>query len=214
MGFTFNQHPEMEGLHSFRAPSNPSWRNYDDEKLIDRYINSKAQQIGTILHAYAQWRIGTHRKMRKIDISAVEDDLCRNEINLNLVDLDRIYPCLSEYINDCIKLGMSTEVGLGDVKTIFGHADAISFEKNLLRVSDLKTGETMPHMEQLYTYNALFCIEYKVKPESIKFIDSIYHIDGAIIDEPDPSIIREFMDIIEHQNRVIADFEKEVLGYV
>ena len=56
----------------------------------------------------------------------------------------------------------------------FGTADAISFNNNLLRIHDLKTGVIPAHMEQLVVYASLFCLEYGVKPGSIDFELRIY----------------------------------------
>ena len=49
----------------------------------------------------------------------------------------------------------------------FGTADAISFKDKFLRIHDLKTGVIPAHVEQLEIYAALFCLEYKVKPQDI-----------------------------------------------
>ena len=53
------------------------------------------------------------------------------------------------YVNDAIKYDMTPEVPLYFSEFCFGTADAISFKDSLLRIHDLKTGKSQPHMEQL-----------------------------------------------------------------
>ena len=54
MGFIFNEHNKLSGLHAPFSPSQPSWLNYDDEKALDVYRNRKAAEMGTRLHAWAK----------------------------------------------------------------------------------------------------------------------------------------------------------------
>jgi len=49
----------------------------------------------------------------------------------------------------------------------FGTADSIAFKNNLLRIHDLKTGAVPAHMEQLFIYDALFCLEYRIHPQDL-----------------------------------------------
>ena len=49
----FNKHSELVGQHAFLGASNYHWLNYDDDKLIQTYLNALAVQRGTKLHDYA-----------------------------------------------------------------------------------------------------------------------------------------------------------------
>ena len=82
-------------------------------------------------------------------------------------------------------------------------ADAISFNDGFLRIHDLKTGAVPAHMEQLYIYAALFCLEYGYHPKDIRMELRIYQNDEVWVENPteeeiDPIIakIKEFDPII------------------
>ncbi len=165
----FNQHPNLEGRHAFMSPSNYHWMNYDVDKLLTVYSNWKAKEKGTELHQIAKECI--KHGIRLWD----------NEQTLN------------SYVNDAIMFGMSPEVVLYYSDLCWGTADAISFdEKNsLLRIHDLKTGVTPASMWQLYGYQALYCLEYKVKPTEIQSELRIYQNDEVLIDTPEPKVIKD-----------------------
>ena len=61
----WNKHYSLEGKHAFLSASQYHWLNYDDDKLIDRYLNFKATQRGTELHALAAQHIKLGIKMPK-----------------------------------------------------------------------------------------------------------------------------------------------------
>jgi len=69
---------------------------------------------------------------------------------------------------------MQAEVVLFYSDNAFGTADAISFERNVLRISDLKTGDTPTSEHQLEVYAALFSLEYDVNPYEIEIELRIY----------------------------------------
>ena len=50
----FVRHLNLEGLHAPFSPSQPSWIRYDDDKAIEVYMNRKASEMGTRLHAWAK----------------------------------------------------------------------------------------------------------------------------------------------------------------
>ena len=92
----------------------------------------------------------------------------------------------------------------------FGTADAISFKDGLLRIHDLKTGVTKPHMEQLLTYAALFCLEYRYDPFDISTILRIYQNNEIEEYQPTGDEIRYFMDKVIHDTKVLADHEENL----
>ena len=157
----FMRHLNLEGLHAPFSPSQPSWIRYDDDKAIEVYMNRKASEMGTRLHAWA-----------------------KDTIDLGLKQ-PRTKKTLYAYVNDAIGYRMETEVVLFYSERFFGTADAISFRNNLLRIHDLKTGKHPANMEQLEIYAALFCLEYKVKPSDIKMELRIYQNDEVIVHIPE-----------------------------
>ncbi len=168
----FKQHSGLDGKHSFLSPSNWHWLNYDDERLASRYLSHDAAQRGTELHAFASTCIKLREK------------LMRSKCSLNA------------FVNDAIGFKMNSEQILYFSDFCFGTADAISFNKGLLRIHDLKTGESKGSMNQLAIYAAIFCLEYDQNPEDIRIELRIYQFDEIDILEPEPADIRTIMDKI------------------
>jgi hypothetical protein len=104
---------------------------------------------------------------------------------------------------------MTPEQVLYFSENCFGTADAISFDGRLLRIHDLKTGDTPAHIEQLYIYAALFCMEYHISPSTINFELRIYQHDDVAIDTPDGDAIQEIIDIIRHADNVLFSAKRE-----
>lgn len=210
----FDKHLELEGSHAFLSPSNNAWVNYDEEKLIQRYLSSKAVEMGTKLHQFAHDAIDLGRMMP------------RNKDTLNL------------YVNDAIMFKMTPEQPLIYSYNCFGTADAISYKRNVLRIHDLKTGDIEAKMTQLYIYAALFCLNYQnkvrelrkkglsdidiaemldVKPDELHFepekfgdiVLRIYQFNEFREEHPDPAEIRELMEIIIEHDRVIERLKAE-----
>ena len=183
----FEKHLDLEGLHAPFSPSQSSWLRYDDDRALEVYANKKASEIGTKLH---QWAKDT------IDLG---------------IKQPRSKKTLYAYVNDAIGFKMSTEVVLFYSRRFFGTADAISFRKGVLRIHDLKTGKIPAHMTQLEIYAALFCLEYRVKPNEIQIELRIYQNDGVLVHNPEPEDIYEIMDKIVHLNKLLekANYEEE-----
>ena len=80
----------------------------------------------------------------------------------------------------------------------------------MLRIHDLKTGITPVHMEQLEIYAALFCLEYKVKPEEIDMELRIYQKDEVLVHNPTADDIIAIMNIIVHLDKLLEKFDEEV----
>lgn len=181
----FNKHSNLEGLHAPFSASQSSWLRYDDEKAIEVYKNKKAAVIGSKLHAWAK---------ETIDLG---------------IKQPRSKKTLYSYVNDAIGFRMDTEVVLFYSERFFGTADAICFRDGLLRIHDLKTGKTPVHMEQLETYAALFCLEYKVKPGEIDMELRIYQNDEIIVHNPTAEDILPIMDKIVHLNKLLIKLDRE-----
>lgn len=182
----FNQHSILEGLHAPFSASQSHWLRYNEDKAVEVYINKKAAEMGTKLH---QWAKST------IDLG---------------IKQPRSKKTIYSYVNDAIGFKMNTEVVLFYSKNFFGTADAISFRNNFLRVHDLKTGATPAHMDQLFVYVALFCLEYKIKPGNINIECRIYQNDEVVVHNPTAEEILPIMDKIVSLNKVFEKLDGEV----
>ena len=183
----FNRHTNLEGLHAPFGASKSSWLRYDDSKIVESYRNMQAAEMGTRLHAWA-----------------------KDTIDLGIKQ-PRSKKTIYSYVNDAIGFKMSTEVVLYYSDNFFGTADAISFRNNILRIHDLKTGQRPVHIEQLEIYAALFCLEYKIKPNELDKIElRIYQNDDILVHEPTPEEIFEIMDKIVHVNKILEKIERGV----
>ena len=85
----------------------------------------------------------------------------------------------------------------------FGTADTICFKNDILRIHDLKTGETPASMAQLEVYTALFCLEYGINPSDISTELRIYQSDEILVHAPENEIIYSIM------NKIIT-FDKRI----
>lgn len=175
----FNVHSHKEGQHAFLGASKYHWVNYSPEKLEATYRRSLAAQRGVILHEYAAFSISLGQK------------LPRTRQTLNL------------FVNDAIGYKMSPEVILFYSDNAFGTADAISFKKNLLRIHDLKTGDSPTSFVQLEIYAALFCLEYHVKPAEIDIELRIYQNDDVVTHIPEKETIIDLMGKIIASDKII-----------
>ena len=170
--FSFNKHDYLQGQHAFLGPSKYHWVNYDDEKLFNTYLKHQATIRGVRLH-----------------------DFAKECIELG-IKLPRSKKTLNMYVNDCIGFNMVPEQPLIYSTNAFGTVDAISFKRNTLRIHDLKTGVTPASMKQLEVYAALFCLEYKIKPQNIDIELRLYQSDEVIIQTPPVEDILFIMDKI------------------
>ena len=205
----FNQHSDLEGQHAFLGASKNSWLNYDQDKLATAYKRQYANQIGTILHDLAHRCIKNRVKLSKSDRHLVLLTLLENGIPQGLIDANDILETLAPFVNDALGFRMETEQVLYYSENAFGTADAISFKNNFLRIHDYKSGVLPVHMEQLYIYAALFCLEYVVKPENIKIELRIYQSGEVLCEEPDPETIRAIMNKIVDSDRFIRKLKEE-----
>ena len=181
----WNKHSNLEGSHAFLGASQHHWLRYDEKKIIERWKSLQAIQDGTEYHEYAAMAIRKRIWQR--------DD----------------GKTLSMHINDAIGFGLDPEVVLYYSEYCFGTADAIGFKDDVLRVHDLKTGKIKAHMDQLYIYCALFCLEYGIKPGDIKMETRIYQNNEVIIDNPTAETILPIMDLIKRYSKLIKDIDND-----
>lgn len=205
----FNQHSDLEGRHAFLSPSKYSWLNYDQDKLEEAYKRQYATQIGTLLHDLAHRCIVNKIRLNKSDRHLVLLNLLENGIPQGLINTNDILSTLVPFVNDALGFQMDSEVVLYYSDNAFGTTDAIAFKNNILRIHDYKSGITPVHMDQLYVYAALFCLEYIVKPESIKIELRIYQSGEVVYDEPDPEVIRAIMNKIVDSDRFLRKRKEE-----
>lgn len=181
----FNRHSELDGRHAFLSPSKYHWLNYDEEKLAESYRKSLAVKRGTELHDFAARCIKLGQKLPK----------SRKTLNM--------------YVNDCVGFKMTPEQPLYFSDNCFGTADAICFRDDFLRIHDLKTGVTPAHMEQLLVYAALFCLEYRVKPGTIRTELRIYQNNEYFVSNPEADELTPVMDRIISYDRIINRINKQ-----
>lgn len=183
----FNEHSNILGQHAFLSPSNYHWMNYDSDKLNRVYINFVATQKGTRLHEFAAEAIRLRQR------------------------LPDSRKTLNSFVNDGIGYDMTPEQPLYFSSNCFGTADCISFDKDLLRIHDLKTGTIPASMKQLLGYSALFCLEYCKEPKDILAELRIYQNDDIQIYQPQPDEIEQIMDKIILFDKLINKIKGEIL---
>lgn len=126
---------------------------------------------------------------------------------------------MAQYVNQCIGHRMDTEVVLYYSDEFFGTADAIRFElkQMILRIFDLKTGETPAKPDQLLIYGALFCLEYAETlgylPEdlarALAYDLRIYQNNEIAVYEVDPEDIVSIMKTIVHFDKRLKYLREE-----
>lgn len=183
----WNEHYRLKGQHAIFSPSTPSWLRYDEAKIRSFLEAKEAMVLGTKLHDYACQSIQLGRSLPKRPADTV-----------------------SLYVNDAIKYGMTPEQCLYFSPSVFGHADAIKFDRGLLRIHDLKTGANPGKMDQLLIYDALFCLEYGYDPHSIKHNLRIYQYDDINEVTPDPDEIALIMDQIIRVDDIKTEREESM----
>jgi len=179
----FKEHSAIKERHAFLSPSTYHWLRYDEQKLEARYYSTRQAARGTALH-----------------------ELAHTAITLG-VRLSSSNKTLSAYVKDGIGFRMAVEQPLYYSDNCFGHADTISFRRNVLRISDLKTGITLAKFDQLEIYAAIFCLEYDVSPFDIKIELRIYQNDEVRLCIPDPQNILDIMDKIIYFDQFVEDLK-------
>lgn len=183
----WNAHSQLEHKHAFLSPSSYHWIHYDQTRLDTRFKTLMAAKEGVIQHTYAA--------------VAIEEGVVQ----------DNEASTLGMYINQCIQYKMRPEQLLFYSPNCFGTADAISFRYGYLRVSDLKTGETMTSEHQLEVYAALFCLEYNFDPFDLRGIElRIYQGGRCRVYIGDPGFIKHIMEKIVAFDIRLNELREEV----
>lgn len=206
----WNDHRYLQGQHAFLGASKPQWIKWDDQTLIKRFNTSHAADVGTAIHALAKDLIEARMVITENDEHLIDMTIFKNvrKAYPNGYDKVAILTNLIPYVRDAIGFRMSPEVILYYSDNCFGTTDAISFDEKekILRISDLKTGTMPVHEEQLFIYDALFCIEYGRDPRKIKFENRFYQNGKITLFTPDSSLIKNFMDIAIKDNTKIEEY--------
>jgi hypothetical protein len=176
----------LVGTHSFLSPSSPAWINYSEDKLDRVFFTAMAAKRGTELHAFAAQAI---------------------KLGIRLPDTSKTLNC---FVNDAIGFRMTPEQLVFYSVNCYGHADALGFNNHILRVHDLKTGVNEVSPTQLEIYAALFCLEYRFKPNEITTELRIYQNDEVKIFEADPDSIFHIMDRIVSCDKRIESLKAEI----
>jgi len=205
----FNDHSKYKDQHAFLSPSKYSWLNYDPEQLYSRYKAQYAAPIGTALHSIASTHIKLGFKLTKRDERHVLYELLKSGFPRDVVDIKDEFENIANFVNDAIGFGMQSEQTLLYSDNCFGTADAISFDKDLLRIHDYKSGSIPAHMDQLDIYSALFCLEYKKNPNEIQIEERIYQFGEIVISNPAPELIFSVMERIIAFDKMLEKFKKE-----
>ena len=184
----WQKHSNLEGLHAFLGASKYHWLGYDVEKMETVYRNHLNLQRGTELHDFASRCIKLNQKLPKTNKT------------------------LNMFVNDAIGFKMQSEQILYYSDNCFGTADAICYRNGMLRIHDLKTGQTQAHMEQLEIYAALFCLEYGYNPKDISFELRIYQNDEIVFYQPEGEEINEIVKKIIEFDKLLAAIDKESEG--
>lgn len=182
----FKDHYRVKGQHSFLSASKYAWIRYDEEKLEEVFLNSLQAAKGTALHALAAEAIRL-----KVELAGADS--------------------LAQFVNDAIGFRMEPEQVLFYSDNCYGTADAISFRKEVLRISDLKTGVTKVSFDQLLVYAAMFCLEYKKKPSEIEIILRIYQADEVVEFIPTYDEIVPIMERIVYFDQRLDQLRAEVM---
>lgn len=185
----WKEHLETKGLHAMFGGSNYHWINYTDDEFVDRYKSIKAKEKGTELHAIAAALIS------------------------NKIRLGNDKTTFSTYVNDAIRYRMDPEVHLYCNPLFFGTADALSFNKGLLRIHDLKTGKTPASMNQLFVYSAFFILDHGkelgIKATDISYELRIYQNDDIMIEKPDGEMVSALCNKINLFYEIARDIEED-----
>ena len=204
----FNAHSELRGRHAMLAPSQPYWLEYNEEQLYQKFRSTYAQDIGTSLHELAETLIKGNVKLKKTDKNVLLAHLLHDGIPRAAIDVERLYLNFMTYVNDAIGFRLTPEQPLYYSDECFGTADTISFRNNFLRIHDYKSGTTPAKMEQLLTYAALFCLEYKVRPGDLQGCElRIYQNNEILFHEPTVEEIGIFIDSIKSSVKHIQEMK-------
>lgn len=222
----FHNHSNLKGSHAMFSASQNAWLRYDIQKMEETIRGHYRTALGTELHEFAatQIMLGHKQSSTKNIKESLEtfifqkyyseeyDTLSETGKNLliNVGYLPKdVFETVKMYINDGIGFHMKPEQPLVYSELFFGTADTISFNNDILRIHDLKTGEKPAKMDQLEIYAALFCLEYKIRPGDIGIELRIYQHSDALYHKPEAIDILPIMDKIVGSNKALSKIEED-----
>lgn len=174
----------LENTHSFLSPSKHHWLNYTPEKLVSTYENYKKIALGTQYHALAA------------------------ELITLAVRLPNTSASFNSFVNDAIGFKMKAEVLLFFSNNCYGTADAISFSNGVLRIHDLKTGQSPGSMNQLLIYAGLFCLDYAIEAREMEEAHlRLYQNEEITQFSPTTEAIFDVVARIEEAERIIESLD-------
>lgn len=217
----FMRNSNLKNCHATFGASKHSWLRYDQEKMVDAILSQYRKSIGTDIHEYAaQEIILGHKKTNIRNVKSEIESYIYQKYNDNDKDditlagkrlmkmigylSNDVFETIKCYINDGIGFKMDTEIPLEYSELFFGTVDCISFNKNFLRIHDLKTGTTPASIEQLLVYAAFFCLQYKYNPNNIDIELRIYQNNEIVYHNPEGNEIECIMDKIVNDNEYIT----------
>lgn len=223
----FNEHSNLIGTHAMFGASQSSWLRYDLPKMVEKIHSSYRVILGTEIHEFAATQISLGHKLANPKsvrenletylYSKYYDDNTESISEYGKKILEEIAYLPKEvfgttrvYIFDGVSFKMTPERPLVYSSYFYGTTDSISFRDNKLRIHDLKTGSVAAHMEQLYIYAALFCLEYNVKPTDIEMELRIYQNNEIICDNPGADTIMSIMNLIVKRDKEL----RKVMGEI
>lgn len=205
--FSFNNHKNLEGSHAFFGASNYSWLNWSKNLVVERFLNSYATTIGTILHDYAKNCILHKIRLSETDENSIIYILSLNNIPREAYDPKLILKNMVPYVNDAIRFHATPEVILYYSAFCFGTTDAIVYDpdKKILRIFDYKSGSIKARIDQCRIYAAYFCLEYHIDPFKLKEIDlRIYQSGEQVGENADPNVIKGIMELAKENNELVT----------
>lgn len=208
-----NKHLELNGCHATFGASQSAWLRYNDEKILSRADSLMATNLGTEIHEFAKSQIDMRIRSRSIKnlidslmtyiyrkyydekIESINDYGEKLLAAISRIPRD-IFATVQSYINDGVGFCMTTEQKLVYFAPhFFGTADSLSYRDKILRIHDLKTGRHQANMDQLMLYAAWFCLEYKIKPSEMEFIElRIYQNNEVVVHRPTVEDMNQIID--------------------
>ena len=215
----YEKYSNLVGKHAMFSPSTVNLADKDEDYIIRFWARKYIPEIGTALHDIARAHVDNKIKMTKYSKSEVLLSLIDTykiplPVIRRAIDFDEKFLNLRTYINDSIEYRMVPEQTLYLSKLCFGTADAISPMESIertgmLRIHDLKTGDTPAKMFQLENYAALFCLNYNYKPVDLEIELRIYQSGEVLFHNPDPKDIQIAMDQYLIADKLISDILME-----
>ena len=207
-------HSNLKNRHAPLSPSQPSWfrADYSQDQLKRKFVSEYITAAGTSIHAIAEKYISSKVKITKYMKMSIQVDMDAAGIPRSIINADDIFINLQNYVNDAVGFRMDPEVKLYYSDSIFGTADAISYNNGVLRIHDLKTGDGPTHIEQLQVYAALFCLEYHKKPNEIDMELRIYQNNDILYYKPTVEEIVPLMDKIVQFDKTLNNLNQSIMN--